>query len=427
MANRGGEEWLPTAEAARRLGVKRETLYSYVSRGMLSSRPSPTGRGSLFDRAEVASLASRARSGGRAGALEVVVDSRLTLLDPRGRLWFRGWDVEEACRRAGFEQVAAWLWSEDDDPAELLSRPSQACSAPESQLSLARAAASALPPGATPIERLRLGVAAAASDDPLRFDRRREGVAGSGRRILACAVAALGSGVDPASGIARSLWTGLASRDQATGASGTPPGEVVAAVDAAPVVAALDAALVLLADHELSSSTLAARVAASTWADPYLVVLAGLAALGGPLHGGMGDRVASLVRAAAERGAATAVGEQMRQDEAVVGFGHMVYTERDPRGTALLEVVRAAWPGHPAVKAGDEIIRIVAAGGRTFPNVDFGLGVLLAAGGFSEGSAEVVFATARIAGWLAHAIEEYGHRLRYRARAAYTGLRPAGA
>jgi len=406
MSSPPEDEWLTTAEAAHRLGVKRETLYAYVSRGMLTSRPSPAGRGSLFDPAEVSRLARRTRSGGRAGALEVVVDSRLTLLEPAGRLWLRGWDAEEACRRATFEQVAEWLWSEEADPDALLAAAAPRFTAPEGQLALAAAAAAVLPGSAAPIERLRLAVAAAASADPLRFDRRREGVAESGRRILACAVSSLGSGLDPSAGIARCLWEALA-----------PPGATGAE--------AVDAALVLLSDHELASSTLAARVAASTWADPYLVVMAGLAALGGPLHGGVGDRVAALVRTALERGAAAAVGEQMREGEKVVGFGHMVYTGRDPRGSALLEVVRATWPSHPAVAAGDEIVGIVASGGRTFPNIDFSLGVMLAAGGLAEGSAEVIFATARIAGWLAHAIEEYAHRLRYRARAAYTGPLPA--
>jgi citrate synthase len=421
------DQWLTTTEAARRLGVKPETLYAYVSRGMLTSHRARSGsrRGSLFEPGEVARLAARSRSGGRARGLEVVIDSELTSIDPAGRLSFRGWDAEDACRRATFEEMAEWLWLATPaagDPAAGASAPTAGASAsplrfsaPKVQLDLARAAADVLPSSAPPIERVRLAVAAAGEADPLRFDRRPEGVAASGRRILACVVAALGERAVPSPGIATSLWSSLGAsrdgrnRDESASAGG---------------IATLDAALVLLSDHELASSTLAARVAASTWADPYLVVLAGLAVLGGPLHGGVGDRVASLVRAAVEEGAARTVGEQMRGEETVVGFGHLVYESRDPRGDALLAAVRATWPEHPAVRAGDEMIRLVAAGGGTFPNVDFALGVMLAAGGFVEGSAEAIFATARIAGWLAHAVEEYGHRLRFRARAAYTGPPP---
>src|SRR5580658_2927798 len=96
---RGPESgWLSSAEAARRLGVKRETLYAYVSRGMLGRRREPGTRESRFDPAEVGRLAERTRSGSRRPeALEVVITSSLTSLDPNGKLWYRGWDVEAAC------------------------------------------------------------------------------------------------------------------------------------------------------------------------------------------------------------------------------------------------------------------------------------------------------------------------------------------
>ena len=89
----------------------RETLDAYVSRGMLTSERQASGRESRFDPAEVARLAERTRSGGRAGRLDIVIDSALTLLDPAGKLWYRGWDAEAACREASFEDVAEWLWT----------------------------------------------------------------------------------------------------------------------------------------------------------------------------------------------------------------------------------------------------------------------------------------------------------------------------
>jgi citrate synthase len=86
-------EALTTAEAARRLGVRPQTVYAYVSRGLLTRLAERDGRRSLFDAAEVDRVAARARHGGRSGALEVVVDTELTLLDPAGRLFFRGRDA----------------------------------------------------------------------------------------------------------------------------------------------------------------------------------------------------------------------------------------------------------------------------------------------------------------------------------------------
>jgi citrate synthase len=416
-------DWLPTAEAARRLGVKRETLYAYVSRGMLTRRREPGTRESRFDPAEIARLTERTRSGGRAGSLEVVIDSSLTLLDPAGRLWFRGKDAEVACREVGFEAMAEWLWNAT--PWSGVDLPS--FEAPAAVLTVARNAAGALDPAAPLIDRLRVGLAAAATADPLRFDRRPDAVAAAGRRIISVLVdtlpvlgrspAAVRPARDPGGGlgsgggrIADRLWARLSplpgSPDQ---------------------VSVLNSALVLLADHEMASSTLAARVAASTWADPYLVVTAGLAILGGPLHGGVGDRIVPMLQDAVVRGAPEAIAVRWRLGEKVPGFGHLVYQSRDPRAAALWPLLRGAWPGSPVIAATEDVVAAVTAHGATFPNVDLMLATLVAAGGLVEGSAEVIFAIARTAGWLAHAIEEYEHRLRFRLRAAYLGPAPSPA
>ncbi|MGH9296813.1 MAG: citrate/2-methylcitrate synthase, partial [Acidimicrobiales bacterium] len=190
-------------------------------------------------------------------------------------------------------------------------------------------------------------------------------------------------------------------------------------------LAALDAALVLLADHELASSTLAARVAASTWADIYRVVMAGLATLGGALHGGVGDGVLTFLKETAEVGPERAVGERLRSGSEIPGTGHLVYTRSDPRADALLARVRTAYPTHPILEAADQVLR--AARGenpRSFPNVDLALAALVGSAAMVTGAAEAIFATARMAGFIAHGIEEYEHRLRFRIRAAYAGPEP---
>jgi citrate synthase len=416
--------WLPTAEAARRLGIKRETLYAYVSRGMLTRRRGPGSRESRFDPAEVARLAERTRSGGRAGSLEVVIDSSLTLLDPAGRLWYRGKDAEAACLEMSFEEIAEWLWI-GTPTADAASRPPFATAgaasrpvfaAPAPVLAVARRAAAALDPASPLIDRLRVGLAAAATADPLRFDRRPDAVAAAGRRIISVLVDTLprqprstgGPTVgDEKARIADRLWARLCPN----------PGSL-------DQIAVLNASLVLLADHEMASSTLAARVAASTWADPYLVVTAGLAILGGPLHGGVGDRIVPMLHDAVERGAAEAIAARWRLGEQVAGFGHLVYTSRDPRAEALWPLLQGAWPDDPVISATGDIVAAVTAHGATFPNVDLMLAALVASAGMVQGSAEVIFSIARTAGWLAHAIEEYEHRLRFRLRAAYLGPAP---
>lgn len=399
---------LSVAEAARRLGVKRETVYAYVSRGLLSSRRRPGGRESLLDAGEVARLAARQRGGaGRAGSLEVVVDSGLTLLDPDGHLYYRGWDVTEAAKAAWFEEVALFLWGQPAEDAR------QLFEAPAGLLEPARAAAALPPADAAPLDRLLLALAAAGSADPYRHSREPEGTARRGARMIAVLVEALPRLAEPAAEdgpapVAERLWCRLARR-----------------APSAAETRAMNAALVLLADHELATSTLAARVAASTRADLYRVVMAGMAAVGGPLHGGAGDRAARLVSEAAERGVERAVGDRLASGEELAGFGHLVYRRADPRAEALLEALRSAFSGNPFLEAADGVIAAVRAERpAAFPNVDLALGTFVGAAGMAEGSAEAIFTTARLAGWVAHGMEEYGHRLRFRTRAAYTGPEP---
>jgi citrate synthase len=182
---------------------------------------------------------------------------------------------------------------------------------------------------------------------------------------------------------------------------------------------------VLLADHDLAAATLAARVAASTWADPYLVVLAGLGALGGPLHGGASNEVTRLLADARREGVPAAVGEVLRTAGAVPGFGHRVYVGSDPRAGALIELVVAARPECAALSTARELVDVMSGREGGFANVDLALAVLADAGAMVPGAGEAIFAVARTAGFIAHAIEEYGHRLRFRPRAAYVGPAPA--
>ena len=391
---------LTTAETARRLGVKPQTVYAYVSRGMLTRHRDSDGRRSRFDPTEVERLAGRARHGGRAGALEVVVDTELTLIDAGGHLYFRGRDATELARFRSFEQVAELLWESGDAHTPWR--------APVEMVTVCEDAQAALPAGARPVDRMRVIAAAAAATDPLRDDRRPAAVRAVGRTLIATLVDALPAHSAPRdASIAARLWSRLADAPPSPAAINT-----------------LDAALVLLADHELAASTLAARVAASAWADPYLVVLTGLSALGGALHGASAGAVEALLASIeAPEDAGTVLGERLRADGRLPGFGLGVYRARDPRADAILDLLpRASDPDRLAVAE-----TVVALAGRQdgpAPNVDFALGALSVGCGLRPGSAEAIFSLARVAGLVAHAIEEYPHRLRFRPRAAYTGPAP---
>lgn len=385
-------------QAARRLGVKPETLYAYVSRGLIRSERVPGQRRSRFHRADVERHAARSRRGGRAGGLEVVIETGLTLLDPGGRLHYRGWDAVEAATTAGFEPVASWLWTGAADPETFV--------APPGAVAAARAAVDSLG-HLPPVDRWRSALAPVRHHDPLRGDRRPVAVAATGRGLIAALVELLPvHGVDPGAdaALAARLWPRLTA---------APPSHRRLRV--------LDAALVVLADHELATSTLAARLAASTHADPYLVVEAGLAVLGGPLHGGAASRARTLLRDAGRRGAAGAMGDLLDAGQRIPGLGHAVYEHRDPRATLLLHLLAEAGDRPAAL---DAVLDVASARSLPFPNVDLALAGMAETYTMIEGATEAIFATARTVGWLAHAIEEYEHVLRFRTRAAYVGPRP---
>ena len=396
--------WLTAAEATGRLGVKRETLYAYVSRGLIRSERVPGARTSRFLRSDVERMAARDPVRRGAGRLDVVIDSALTRLEPAGRLYFRGHDVVSLAREETYERTANLLWA-----GQLGGPPTWA--APEAAARVGSRAQRALPRDAGVTDRLHVIAAAVRAVDPLRDDRSRAAVVEHARQLVATLVDALPAQQDHGpldASIAARLWIKL---------SPLPPTR--ARVDA------LDDALVLLADHELAASTLAARVAASTWADPYLVVLAGMSAAGGPLHGGASRAVRALL--AELRGgipADTAIAERLRQANTVPGTGHPVYEGPDPRCVALLAAIQRLRPPKDLRAAMAAILSYTDRRG-THPNVDFALGSFTEEAEMVPDAGEAIYLVARSAGWIAHTLEEYEHRLRFRPRAVYTGPPPS--
>ncbi len=395
-------EWIGAGEAARRLGIKPATLYSYVSRGVLRRRAGEDGRSSLFDAGEVESLARRGRPR-HPGAGEFVIESALTEITT-DRTCYRGLDITALAARYELEDAAWLLWT-----GELTGRDRGPWRATEAALRAGRAAQAALPPGTLPLERFGVIVPALAAADPLRLQLDPPAVIAAGQAIMAglvdCLPAAGSAGPDGGGSLTGRLWAKLCPGPPDDGLKG-----------------ALRAALVLLADHELAASTFAARVAASVRADPYAVVATGLGAAGGALHGGASLGVEAMLAAAAgPQDVTRAVGSLLRRGERIPGFGHFVYRAGDPRAAFLLGEIRARAPGSPRLAVADALVREVVGRGLPTPNIDFALAVLASVAGMVPGAAEAVFAVARTAGWIGHALEEYARHAPLRPRARYTG------
>ena len=388
---------LTAAEAAARLGVKRQTLYAYVSRGMLRRTVADDGRTSLFDADEIDQFSQGRRADGD-GELRTLLSTSITKVDDEGLL-VRGHDlVGLIAGGASFTDVVELLWGgQPDEPW------------PEPGQMLAPAIGPEV--GSSLLDELRIVVALTSARDPLRHDLAPRSLRAAGRQLITAMAAGLaGDGSDsspaPRLELVEQLWRRLA---------GTPPSP--------PRLAALDAALALLVDHGLAGSTFAARIAASVRADPYSVVSAGLGVLGGPLHGAASGAVHELLMEAERCGdPAVAVGAARRRLGIFPGFGHQVYRRQDPRYGALMAKVVAAWTDDPRLATVYRVRDLVGERSDALPNVDLALGSLTFLAGMPVDAGEVVFAIGRTGGWLAHAQEEYEETpLRFRARARYAG------
>jgi citrate synthase len=404
---------LTTGETAQRLGVKPSTVYAYVSRGLL--HPDRTTSGSTFDPREVAQLARSGRHPGRSARAareagsEPVFVTELTLIED-GRLYYRGLDAVELSRHCRFEEVAGWLWRGQWPAAgEPWSTPAAAASA-------LTATFEAVGEGALPIERFMLVAMAVGLADDLRHDLNPGAVPITGSRLLSALADALpvvgGADGQPGRGAASSISERLWAR--------------LSPLPATPArVGVLDAALVLVADHELAPSTLAARVAAAFRADPYAVVSTGFGPASGSWHSGAPSEVEGLLAEAHAGDAERAIGARLRRTGSLVpGFGMRLYPRGDPRGAELLSRL-----GEIGGSAGRRAVvdRILAIGsGRGFPppNVDLGLGALSFCAEMVPGAGQAIACFGRVAGWLAHAMEEYASPTQFRTRADYVGARP---
>lgn len=402
---------LTSAEAAARLGVKRESLYAYVSRGILARRTGEDGRSSVFDAGDVERLLGQRRRGRPPStSIDLTITTAITRITDDA-VWYRGMPLHDIAGRWSFEQTAEWLWTGAE-------RPPSAPPWPAAR-GVRHASSTAASPGESGGGRrldalIGLTVAAAASD----HDRRPERAVAGGRRLIA----AFADRVPPAVGahVAKPVDRSIAARLAAR----------LGGPRRSPVLASLvDLVLVILADHELASSTLAARVAASTRADAYGVVVAGLGVLAGPLHGGASREAMSFLADVGRSGSSRRTIDQwLRSGRRIPGFGHKIYRGVDPRFALLLRSLRSAsLAGELPLATGvvdlvDAAVESVIERIGVQPNIDLGIAALASAAELAPDTGEVLFAVARTAGWIAHAIEEYGEApVRFRPRSVYVG------
>jgi citrate synthase len=387
--------WLTAEEATTRLGVSRQTLYAYVSRSRIGAVAAPDDpRRSLYDAADVRRLTDRNRGGRSRRAVaastiswgEPILASAITRIEG-GRLEYRGQDAIALSATATLEQVAALLWQVDALPQPRSHRADRAWPPARTAAGVAE----------------RCIVAAAELAMAGRWAGRVESVLPDAVRILD-----------------RIAWAASGAPGASVQPSALPLHERLASVWGVGPKAAdlIRRALVLTADHELNASTYAMRVVASTRAPVGACVLAGLAALVGPLHGGMTNEVRALLAdpaVTADPGNAIAI--RLARGERIPGFGHPLYPNGDPRAAALLP--RLAPRSH-----GQRVVEAMQAMTGIAPNIDFALLVLEKRLHLPTGAAFALFAVGRTVGWIAHALEQWRDGTLIRPRAVYPGAEP---
>ena len=186
-----------------------------------------------------------------------------------------------------------------------------------------------------------------------------------------------------------------------------------------------DIALILHADHELNSSTFAARVTAATLSDIYSAVTSAIGALKGPLHGGANQDVIKMLLAAGSLENVTAhVREMLARKAKIPGFGHRVYHTEDPRATHLraLSEELGKRTGHIELyQMSQRVEEIIKSEKHLNANVDFYSASTYYSLGIPVDLFTPIFAVSRMSGWTAHVLEQYRNNRLIRPRAEYKG------
>ena len=197
---------------------------------------------------------------------------------------------------------------------------------------------------------------------------------------------------------------------------------------------AMDRILILHADHEQNASTSTVRTAGSSGANPFACIAAGIASLWGPAHGGANEAALKMLE---EISSVKHIPEFVRRAKdkndsfRLMGFGHRVYKNYDPRATVMREtcheVLKELGTKDDLLEVAMELEHIALNDPyfiekKLYPNVDFYSGIILKAMGIPSSMFTVIFAMARTVGWIAHWSEMHSDGMKIaRPRQLYTG------
>lgn len=368
-------DWIDRETATLALGVKPQTLYAYVSRGRIAVMPDATDpRKSLYRRADIDALLATRTRGRRTSAIaastinwgEPVISTAIATV-AHERLIYRGVNAIELADSATLEQVAQLLW-EAQEPVDFTS----------------------VQTGETSYFAALAAIASTARPMIGRAVARWQADAADAIAALSIALGAMPGSLPMHRRLASAWGLNTAGAEH------------------------VRRTLVVMADHELNASTFAVRVAASTGASMAACLLAGLAALSGPLHGMASNAMLALADEAEQSEAEFAISAWMDRHHRLPGFGHQLYPSGDPRAAVIMDGLQPDPVMAALATKGAEIV-------GELPNSDFAIAVLVRNLKLPADAGFRLFALSRSVGWAAHAMEQAATGDIIRPRARYVG------
>ncbi len=335
-------------------------------------------------------------------------------------LCYRGYTIEDLSENSHFEETAYLLWNDKLPTAsELDSYKKEIASNVAIEPAMMEVLKKIPTKNVHPMAWLRTAVSLIAHFDSEAQDNSVEANRRKGVRMLAkmgmivTAFEAIRNGREPVAPVAgKSIaWNFLYTL------TGKEPDTEV--------VKAFDTCLVLHADHELNCSAFATRVTASSLSDIYSAVVSAIGALKGPLHGGANEQVMLMLqKIGSVENAHQFIKDALANKEKVMGFGHRVYKNGDPRAAVLRKMseklTKKIGEGH-WYEMSAMIDDTVQAEKGLLPNVDFYSATVYYAMGIPIDLYTPIFAVSRISGWVAHALEQYANNRIYRPRGHWVG------
>jgi citrate synthase len=336
-----------------------------------------------------------------------------------GVLTYRGYNIDDLADHASFEEVAHLLWyghlPNRTELEALKSELARHADIPDELHQLLKINVS----NVHPMSVLRTAVSALAlydeeaEDNSLEANQRKAIKLTAKIPTIVTAFARIRQGLEP---VAPKPELGFAANFLYM-LNGQEPSDVA--------VKAFDKALVLHADHELNASTFAARVTTGTLSDIYSAITTAIGTLKGPLHGGANEQVmVTLESIGSLENIASSIQQKLDNKEKIMGFGHRVYKDGDPRAKHLREMSRqlANQTGNKLwYEMSVEIEKIVVDKKGIKPNVDFYSASVYTYLGIPRDLFTPIFAMSRVTGWTAQVLEQYADNRLIRPRAEYIG------